>query len=175
MRESVSTLHQEAVLFAGTIRDNIRMGRLDASDEEIEAAAKNAKAHEFIMDQPEGYDTFVGERGATLSGGQRQRIAIARAFLRNSPVVILDEATTGLDPESTIGVLEAIDSLVEGRTTLAVTHDAEVVLRADRVLWIQDGQILLDASPHTLAQESETFRQWLSASGRHSNDIRVEQ
>lgn len=175
LRESVSTLHQEAVLFAGTIRDNIRMGRLDASDEEIEAAAKNAKAHEFIMDQPEGYDTFVGERGATLSGGQRQRIAIARAFLRNSPVVILDEATTGLDPESTIGVLEAIDSLVEGRTTLAVTHDAEVVLRADRVLWIQDGQILLDASPHTLAQESETFRQWLSASGRHSNDIRVEQ
>lgn len=175
LRESVSTLHQEAVLFAGTIRDNIRMGRLDASDDEIVEAAKLANAHPFIMEQPKGYDTIVGERGATLSGGQRQRIAIARAFLRNSPLVILDEATTGLDPESATAVLEAIGTLVKGRTTLAVTHDAEVVLRADRVLWIQDGQILLDASPQELAEQSETFRQWLSASGRNVNDIRVEE
>lgn len=175
LRESVSTLHQEAVLFAGTIRDNIRMGRLDASDDEIVEAAKLANAHPFIMEQPKGYDTIVGERGATLSGGQRQRIAIARAFLRNSPLVILDEATTGLDPESATAVLEAIGTLVKGRTTLAVTHDAEVVLRADRVLWIQDGQILLDASPQELAEQSETFRQWLSASGRNANDIRVEE
>lgn len=175
LRESVSTLHQEAVLFAGTIRDNIRMGRLDASDDEIVEAAKLANAHPFIMEQLKGYDTIVGERGATLSGGQRQRIAIARAFLRNSPLVILDEATTGLDPESATAVLEAIGTLVRGRTTLAVTHDAEVVLRADRVLWIQDGQILLDASPQELAEQSETFRQWLSASGRNANDIRVEE
>lgn len=175
LRESISTLHQEAVLFAGTIRDNIRMGRLDASDEEVIAAAKAANAHDFIEEQAHGYDTIVGERGSTLSGGQRQRIAIARAFLRNSSLVILDEATTGLDPESAKFVLEAIDTLVKGRTTLAVTHDAEVVVRADRVLWIQDGQILLDAPPHILAEESDTFRLWLAASGRNANDIRVEE
>lgn len=174
LRDSISTLHQEAVLFAGTIRENIRMGRLDATDEEIEAAARAANAAEFIEQQSDGYDTIVGERGSTLSGGQRQRIAIARAFLRNSPMVILDEATTGLDPESSTAVLEAIDTLVKGRTTLAVTHDAEVVLRADRVLWIQDGQILLDASPTELAKKSETFQQWLHASGRQVSDIRVE-
>lgn len=175
LRESISTLHQEAVLFAGTIRDNIRMGRLDASDEEVITAAKAANAHDFIEEQAHGYDTIVGERGSTLSGGQRQRIAIARAFLRNSSLVILDEATTGLDPESAKFVLEAIDTLVKGRTTLAVTHDAEVVVRADRVLWIQDGQILLDAPPHILAEESDTFRLWLAASGRNANDIRVEE
>lgn len=174
LRANISTLHQEAVLFAGTIRENIRMGRMDATDAEVEAAARAANAEPFILSQPQGYETVVGERGGTLSGGQRQRIAIARALLRDAPVVILDEATTGLDPEAASQVLDAIDSLVKGRTTLAVTHDVEVVLRASRVLWLQDGQVLLDASPSKLMEESETFRQWVSTSGHSADDIRVE-
>ncbi|MDO5098325.1 MAG: ABC transporter ATP-binding protein [Corynebacterium sp.] len=163
LRAHVSLLHQEAVLFAGTIRENIRYGRFNATDADIEAAAKAANAHDFIIAMPKGYDTVVGERGGTLSGGQRQRVAIARALLRNTPIVILDEATTGLDPESAGLVLEAIEKLVEGRTTLAVTHDAEVALRADRVVWLENGKVLLDGSPSELYSYSEAFRNWVNS------------
>ena len=173
LRSSVSLLHQEAVLFTGTIRENIRMGRSDATDAEVEAAARAANAHDFITEQPEGYDTVVGERGGTLSGGQRQRIAIARALLRRSPVVVLDEATTGLDPEAASLVLDAIDRLSAGRTTLAVTHDTEVALRATRVVWVEDGRIRLDASPTDLLANSEVFRAWIQASGRDMDAIRI--
>ena len=173
LRASISLLHQEAVLFTGTIRENIRMGRGNATDAEVEAAARAANAHDFIMEQPNGYDTVVGERGGTLSGGQRQRIAIARALLRRSPVVILDEATTGLDPEAASLVLDAIDRLAAGRTTLAVTHDAEVALRATRVVWIEDGRIRLDATPEELVATSDVFRAWVQASGRDMDSIRI--
>ena len=173
LRASISLLHQEAVLFTGTIRENIRMGRGNATDAEVEAAARAANAHDFITEQPDGYDTVVGERGGTLSGGQRQRIAIARALLRRSPVVVLDEATTGLDPEAASLVLDAIDRLAAGRTTLAVTHDAEVALRATRVVWIEDGRIRLDASPEELIATSDVFRAWVQASGRDMDSIRI--
>ena len=173
LRASVSLLHQEAVLFTGTIRENIRMGRGDATDAEVEDAARAANAHDFITEQPDGYETVVGERGGTLSGGQRQRIAIARALLRRSPVVILDEATTGLDPEAASLVLDAIDRLAAGRTTLAVTHDAEVALRATRVVWIEDGRIRLDATPEELVATSDVFRAWVQASGRDMDSIRI--
>ena len=173
LRSSVSLLHQEAVLFTGTIRENIRMGRGDATDAEVKDAARAANAHDFITEQPDGYDTVVGERGGTLSGGQRQRIAIARALLRRSPVVILDEATTGLDPEAASLVLDAIDRLAAGRTTLAVTHDAEVALRATRVVWIEDGRIRLDATPEELVATSDVFRAWVQASGRDMDSIRI--
>ncbi len=173
LRASISLLHQEAVLFTGTIRENIRMGRGNATDAEVEAAARAANAHDFITEQPNGYDTVVGERGGTLSGGQRQRIAIARALLRRSPVVVLDEATTGLDPEAASLVLDAIDRLAAGRTTLAVTHDAEVALRATRVVWIEDGRIRLDASPEELLATSDVFRAWVQASGRDMDSIRI--
>ena len=173
LRASISLLHQEAVLFTGTIRENIRMGRGDATDAEVEDAARAANAHDFITEQPNGYDTVVGERGGTLSGGQRQRIAIARALLRRSPVVVLDEATTGLDPEAASLVLDAIDRLAAGRTTLAVTHDAEVALRATRVVWIEDGRIRLDASPEELLATSDVFRAWVQASGRDMDSIRI--
>lgn len=169
LRSNVSLLHQEAVLFTGTIADNIALGRPGASKAQVVAAARAANAHDFIMAQPDGYDTQVGERGGTLSGGQRQRIAIARALLRDAPVVILDEATTGLDPKSASAVLSAIDELVAGRTTLAVTHDAEVALRATRVIWLEAGRILLDASPEKLYADSEIFRSWVQAGGRHVN------
>src|SRR5699024_3129576 len=106
-----------------------------------------ANAHDFITVLPHAYDTPVGERGGTLSGGQRQRIAIARAFLRDASVVVLDEATTGLDPAAAARVLEAIDRLTAGRTTLAITHDATMALASDRVVWMEGGRIVLDGTP----------------------------
>ena len=160
LRAQVSVLHQEAVLLTGSIRENIRLSRPEASDWEVERAARAAFAHDFICKLPEGYDTSVGERGGTLSGGQRQRVAIARALLRDSRIVVLDEATTGLDPDAALVVLDAIDRLVEGRTTLTVTHDPQAALRADRVVWIQDGRILMDGTPDRLLASSGVFRSW---------------
>lgn len=169
LRANISLLHQEAVLFTASIRDNIRYGRFDATDEEIEAAARAAHAAPFIEKLPEGYDTMVGERGGTLSGGQRQRIAIARALLRDTPIVVLDEATTGLDPESAGLVMDAIEQLVDGKTTLAVTHDTEVALRADRVVWLENGTVQLDGSPAELLKTSKVFRTWVSAGEKDHN------
>ena len=163
LRASVSVLHQEALLLTGTVAENIRMGRQDATDAQVEAAARVAGAHGFITDLPQGYDTVVGERGGTLSGGQRQRVGIARALLRSAPVVVLDEATTGLDPHSASLVLDAVDRLVRGRTTIAVTHDAEVAVRATRVVWLEEGRILMDGTPQELAATSPRFRTWLDS------------
>ena len=172
VRSNVTLLHQDAVLFATTIRENIRLGREGATDEEIVAAAKAANAHDFIMEMPGGYDAEVGERGGTLSGGQRQRIAIARALLRDTPIIILDEATAGLDPESTGLVLDAIDGLVAGRTALAITHDPPVALRSSRVVWIEDGRVLLDGTPAQLLEESEAFREWAASATSASASTR---
>lgn len=163
LRAQVSVLHQEAVLFADTIRENIRMGRPEATDAEVEAAAVAAGAHEFIAALPDGYDTVVGERGGTLSGGQRQRVAIVRALLRDAPIVILDEATTGLDPASSAAVLDAVDRLSRGRTLLAVTHETEVAMRSDRIIWIEDGRIQLDGTPQQLLKDAPAFRAWAAA------------
>ena len=135
---------------------------------DAEEAARAAHAHDFITQMPDGYDTAVGERGGTLSGGQRQRIAIARALLRDSPIVIMDEATTGLDPASTSAVLEAIDELVAGRTTLTVTHDPQAAMRADRVVWIQEGRIWLEGNPQYLMETSDEFRRWANS---HMSDF----
>ena len=173
LRANVSLLAQEAVLFTGTIRENIRLGRQDATDVEVEIAARAAHAHEFILDLEDGYDTVVGERGGTLSGGQRQRVAIARALLRDAPVGVLGRAAPGLDPESAPPVLDAIDTLVENRTTLAVTHDVEMALRSDRVVWLEDGRILREGSPAALLADDPSFRAWVEASGRTPDEIRM--
>lgn len=162
LRAQIGYVPQESVLFTGTIRDNIRFGRLDATDEEIEEAARRAQAHDFIMSFEDGYETPVGERGGTLSGGQRQRIAIARAMLRDAAVVVLDEATTGLDPESAAQVLAAFDALTASKTTISITHDAATALAADRVIWIEGGTIQLDGSPQELLMdESGAFARWV--------------
>jgi ATP-binding cassette, subfamily B, bacterial len=139
---------QETLLFRATVEENIAYGRPGATHEEIRAAAELAAADDFIRALPEGYSTIVGERGATLSGGQRQRIAIARALVRDAPILVLDEPTTGLDPDAEEAVLSALETLMRGRTTLLVTHRQSTICRADRVVTIQDGCLV---EPDTVA------------------------
>ena len=133
---------QETQLFAATIRENIRYGRLDATDAEIEEAARAANVEEFVQKLPEGYETMVGERGITLSGGQRQRVAIARAILKDPKILILDEATSSLDTKSEKLVQEAIDRLASGRTTLVIAHRLSTVENADQIVVLADGQVV---------------------------------
>ncbi len=142
LRSHISLVPQETVLFGASARENIAYGRLDTSPEAIEAAARAANAHEFIMRLPDGYDTLVGERGVKLSAGQRQRIAIARALLRNSKVLILDEATAALDNESEALVQEALGRLMRNRTTLVIAHRLSTVERADRIVVLDAGRVI---------------------------------
>ncbi|MQQ07736.1 ATP-binding cassette domain-containing protein [Epibacterium sp. SM1979] len=141
-RQSIALVPQSPVIFAASARENIRFGRPDATDAEIEAAAKAAAAHDFIAALPEGYDSFLGERGVMLSGGQKQRIAIARAILRDAPVLLLDEATSALDAESERLVQAAVDELSQGRTTLVVAHRLATVKKADRIVVMDGGRIV---------------------------------
>lgn len=162
LRRHVAILPQESVLFSVSVRENIRFGRRDASDTEIEEAARRAGAHDFIVGLPQGYDTVLGNRGDTLSGGQRQRIAIARAMIRRAPVVVLDEATTGLDPASKAQVNESLRELARSRTTISITHDATTVAGLDRVLWLENGQILEDGAPAQLAADpTSRYARWI--------------
>lgn len=142
LRSQIGIVPQETFLFNGSIRDNIRYGRLDATDEEIIEAAKAANAHSFILEMPAGYETNVGERGGTLSGGQRQRIAIARAILKDPRILILDEATSALDPESEKLVQEALDKLMVGRTSFVIAHRLSTVQRADVLLVLERGCVV---------------------------------
>jgi ATP-binding cassette subfamily B protein len=141
-RQSIATVPQDPVIFAASARDNIRFGRPGASDADVERAAKAAAAHEFITALPDGYDSYVGERGVMLSGGQKQRIAIARAILRDAPVLLLDEATSALDAESERAVQQAVDALSQGRTTLIVAHRLATVKKADRIVVLEQGRIV---------------------------------
>ena len=146
-RRSIALVPQDPVIFATSARENIRFGRPDASDAEVEAAAQAAAAHDFISALPQGYDSFVGERGVMLSGGQKQRIAIARAILRDAPVLLLDEATSALDAESERAVQQAVDALSRGRTTLIVAHRLATVKKADRIVVLDRGRIVA-MGPH---------------------------
>ncbi|WP_425403074.1 ABC transporter ATP-binding protein [Hwanghaeella sp.] len=141
LRANIGLVTQETLLFNDTIRANIAYGRLDASQEEIEQAARNAAAHDFIADLPDGYDTLVGEHGLRLSGGQRQRVAIARAMLKNAPILLLDEATSALDTESERIVQEALSRLMQGRTTIVIAHRLSTVMHADRIYVLDKGRI----------------------------------
>jgi ATP-binding cassette subfamily B protein len=148
LRSQIGVVFQDAHLFNDTVRANIAYGRPDASLEEIETAAKAAQAHRFIMDLPEGYDTIVRERGSRLSGGERQRIAIARALLKNPPILILDEATSALDAESEHLIQRALKALLQGRTAFVIAHRLSTVRDADRIVVIKDGTIV-EAGSHT--------------------------
>jgi len=141
LRGAMAMVPQETVIFSTTARENIRYGRPEAGDEEVEAAAQAALAHDFICDMPQGYDTYLGERGVRLSGGQRQRIAIARAILKNPPLLLLDEATSALDAESERQVQRALDRLMRERTTIVIAHRLATVLKADRIVVLENGRL----------------------------------
>jgi subfamily B ATP-binding cassette protein MsbA len=143
----MALVSQEVAIFNDTVRDNIRYGTPDATDEQIEAAAKAAVAHDFIMELQNGYDTFVGEQGVKLSGGQRQRIAIARAMLRNAPILLLDEATSALDANSERLVQTALDRLQKGKTTIVVAHRLSTIMNAD-VIYVMSGGKIIETGNH---------------------------
>ena len=147
LRAAIAIVPQEPLLFSGTVAENIRYGRLDATQAEIEAAAREANAEEFVLDLPLGYDTPVGERGMRLSGGQRQRISIARAVLRDPRILILDEATSALDSHSERLIEAALDRLLPGRTTLIIAHRLSTIRRANKILFIDAGRVV-EAGTH---------------------------
>lgn len=151
LRTNLAYVSQQPWLFEGTIRDNIRYGRPDASDEEVEQAARQAYAHDFILAQPQGYDTPLGENGANLSGGQRQRVSIARALVRDAPVLLLDEATSSLDNESEAAVQKALETAMSGRTVLVIAHRLSTIYGADRIIVMQGGQIVESGTHEELA------------------------
>ena len=161
LRQHIAIVPQMPSLFVGTIAENIRIGRLDATDAEVIEAARKAHADEFIRTLPEGYQTQVGERGDKVSGGQRQRIAIARAFLRNAPILILDEATSALDSESEAMVQQALAELVKGRTTFIIAHRFSTITIADRILVFQAGRIIADGTHEQLRASSPIYQAML--------------
>lgn len=163
LRACIAVVPQTPALFMGTLEENIRVGKLDATREEIEIAAKKAFAHDFIMGFQQGYQTPVGERGDLLSGGQRQRIAIARAFLKDAPILILDEATSALDTESEAMVQQALAELVKGRTTLIIAHRFSTIRIADRILVFRDGRIVGDGTHEELQNTDPIYQAMVSA------------
>ena len=158
LRGGIGMVPQETTLFGGPIRENIAYGKLDAGADEIESAARAAHAHEFITEFPDGYDTVVGERGVKLSGGQRQRIAIARALLKNPAILILDEATSSLDSESERLVQDALETLMEGRTTFVIAHRLSTVRRADRIVVLDAGAIVQEGTHEELLASGGLYK-----------------
>ncbi len=159
LRRQIAIVTQQTILFNDTIKHNIAYGRPEASDEEIETAAKAAYIHDFIVSLKDGYETHIGEHGVRLSGGQRQRLAIARALLKDAPILILDEATSALDTESEYYVQKAIDNLMEGRTTLVIAHRLSTIINADRIVVLVDGRIKEEGDHHQLmARGGEYFK-----------------
>ena len=160
LREAIGIVQQDVYLFGGTVRENIAYGRPDASDAQIVEAARRANIHEFVMGLPEGYDTFVGERGARLSGGQKQRIAIARVFLRNPRILILDEATSALDNESERAIQASLEELSEGRTTLVIAHRLSTIRGADLIAVVEDGRVVEQGTHDELLELGGTYARY---------------
>jgi len=162
IRNQVAIVPQDVLLFGGSIRENIAYGKLKATGEEIEAAAKRANAHQFIMSFPEGYDTIVGERGVKLSGGQRQRIAIARALLKNPSILILDEATSSLDSESERLVQEALEELMKNRTSVIIAHRLSTIREADKIIVLEKGTVIESGNHEELLGNEKGLYRYLS-------------
>jgi ATP-binding cassette subfamily B protein/subfamily B ATP-binding cassette protein MsbA len=159
LRNHISIVLQDTLLFSTTVRENIAYGRPDATEEEIIEAAKRAQAHDFIMEMPEGYRSQVGERGGHLSVGQRQRIGIARAFLKNAPILILDEPTSALDPTTESAIMTTLEELMRGRTTLIITHRIATVHRVDKIVVLGDGTVLEEGKGPELVERGGRYAQ----------------
>jgi ATP-binding cassette subfamily B protein len=157
LRRNIGVVFQDSTMFYRSIADNLRIGKLDATQAELEAAATLAEAHDFIMRQPHGYDTLVGERGATLSGGERQRLAIARALLKNPPILILDEATSALDSVTEARIQKALRVLMEGRTTFVIAHRLSTIRDADQVVVLEHGKLAERGSYAELIERGGVF------------------
>ncbi len=162
-REQIAWVPQRPYLFHDTVAANIRLGQPQARHADVIAASQAAQAHDFIMALPQGYDTVIGERGARLSGGEAQRLGLARAFLKDAPLLILDEATANLDPDHEAALMQAVARLMQGRTVLIIAHRLSTVYRADQVVVLQSGRVVQVGSPGTLAQEAGVYRQLILA------------
>ena len=158
LRNQIAVVTQETILFNDTIRRNIELGRPGAANDDIVAAARHAYAYDFIMEKPNGFDTFIGEKGVTLSGGQRQRLAIARAVLKNAPILVLDEATSALDTESERAVQAALDELMKGRTTICIAHRLSTILNADEIVVLDQGRIVETGTHAALARRGGIYQ-----------------
>ncbi len=158
LRNAIALVPQDPILFHRTLKENIRYGRRDASDEEVIVAAKKAHAHEFIQQAPQGYDTFVGERGIKLSGGERQRVAIARAILKNAPILVLDEATSSLDSESEALIQDALRELMKNKTVIVIAHRLSTIMQMDRIIVVQDGKVVDTGTHDELLQKVGTYQ-----------------
>lgn len=168
LREQLAYVSQQAYMFAGTIRDNIRYGRPEATDAEVEQAARLAFAHDFILAQPLGYETQVGENGVTLSGGQRQRLSIARALVRDAPILLLDEATSALDSESEAFVQKALDHVMVGRTVIVIAHRLSTIRNADKIIVVQQGRVLQVGNHESLSKDEDGLYARLQKVGKEA-------
>jgi ABC-type multidrug transport system fused ATPase/permease subunit len=166
LREQISVVLQDPLLFSGTIGENIRYGRLDATQEEVEAAARAANAHDFIAALPEGYETELGEGGSHISGGERQRISVARAFLKDAPILILDEPTSSIDSRTEGVILDSLDDLMEGRTSFIVAHRLSTVRHADQILVLSQGRVVERGTHEDLLRTGTVYRQLHEAQNR---------
>jgi ATP-binding cassette subfamily B protein len=169
LRANIGVVFQEPALFSGTVRENIAYSSGSASDEQISAAAKAANAHEFIIKFEKGYETEIGERGLKLSGGQKQRIAIARALLKDAPILILDEATSSLDTKSELKVQEALEHLMKGRSTLIIAHRLSTIQHVDKIVTLHGGQVDESGTPEELSRSGGIYDQLLKLQQGHTD------
>lgn len=157
LRQAIAVVPQEPALFHRSIRENILYGNPNATEAEMLEVAKKAQAHDFISELPDGYETLVGERGVKLSGGQKQRVAIARAMLKDAPILVLDEATSALDSESEVAIQKALESLMEGRTVIAIAHRLSTLRKMDRIIVMENGRIIEDGNHEELSRSGGVY------------------